>query len=63
MNPQYAVTIPTVWILTILSGVLAFIVAGGSHRTIRAAIKGPSQVLRVNAATEGENTTTNAGGM
>lgn len=47
MNPMYSVTIPTVWILTILSGILAFIVAGGSHNTLRTAIKGQPQILQV----------------
>ncbi|MPC23434.1 Gamma-secretase subunit Aph-1 [Portunus trituberculatus] len=54
LNPRYSITLPTIWILTGLSGVFAFIVAGGSHRTIRAAVKGTTtttsstRVLQVN---------------
>ncbi|XP_064115201.1 gamma-secretase subunit Aph-1-like [Macrobrachium nipponense] len=59
MNPMYSVTIPTVWILTVLSGVLAFIVAGGSHRTVMIAIKGHSRVLQVDA-TDSRGTLTDA---
>lgn len=62
MNPMYSVTIPTVWILTILSGILAFIVAGGSHRTVMIAIKGHSRVLQVDA-TDSRGTLTDAGAM
>ncbi|XP_071514226.1 gamma-secretase subunit Aph-1 [Panulirus ornatus] len=62
MNPMYAVTIPTVWILTVLSGVLSFIVAGGSHRTIKAAIQGHSRILHVNT-NEGGDTMVDGGGM
>ncbi|XP_064115200.1 gamma-secretase subunit Aph-1-like [Macrobrachium nipponense] len=62
MNPMYSVTIPTVWILTVLSGVLAFIVAGGSHRTVMIAIKGHSRVLQVDA-TDSRGTLTDAGAM
>lgn len=61
MNPIYSVTIPTIWILTILSGVLAFIVAGGSHRTIQSAFRGRPQVLQVNADATGNFT--QVGGM
>ncbi|XP_066955257.1 gamma-secretase subunit Aph-1 [Macrobrachium rosenbergii] len=62
MNPMYSVTIPTVWILTVLSGILAFIVAGGSHRTVMIAIKGHSRVLQVDA-TDSRGTLTDAGAM
>lgn len=47
LNPMYGVTIPTIWILTVLSGALAFVVAGGSNVNIRAAIKGHSQEVLV----------------
>lgn len=60
MNPAYSVTIPTVWILTILSGVLAFIVAGGSPRTIKAAFSGHSRILQVTTS-DGSNPTGNEG--
>ncbi|XP_068228225.1 gamma-secretase subunit Aph-1 [Palaemon carinicauda] len=62
MNPMYSVTIPTVWILTVLSGILAFIVAGGSHRTVMIAIKGHSRVLQVDT-TDSRGTLTDAGAM
>uniref|UniRef100_A0A0P4W1K0 Gamma-secretase subunit Aph-1 n=1 Tax=Scylla olivacea TaxID=85551 RepID=A0A0P4W1K0_SCYOL len=61
LNPRYSITLPTVWILTVLSGVFAFIVAGGSHRTIRAAIKGTTtttsstRVLEVNVNEGADN--------
>lgn len=63
LNPRYSITLPTVWILTVLSGVLAFIVAGGSHRTIRAAFKKSAststRVLQVNV-NEGADNSSNA---
>ncbi|KAK4316106.1 hypothetical protein Pmani_012712 [Petrolisthes manimaculis] len=48
MNPMYGLTIPTVWVLTVLSGGLALVVAGGSHTTLAAACR-PRQppILRV----------------
>lgn len=61
LNPRYSITLPTVWILTVLSGVFAFIVAGGSHRTIQAAIKGTTtitsstRVLEVNVNEGADN--------
>ncbi|KAG7161735.1 Gamma-secretase subunit Aph-1-like [Homarus americanus] len=61
INPLYSVTIPTVWILTILSGVLAFIVAGGSHRTIKAAIGGHPRVLQVTTSDGNTTATVNEG--
>lgn len=39
MNPKYGLTIPTVWVLTVLSGGLALVVAGGSHTTLAAACR------------------------
>ncbi|KAK7077777.1 Aph1ap [Halocaridina rubra] len=62
MNPMYSVTIPTVWILTILSGILAFIVAGGSHRTLKAAIKGRPRILQVDP-TDTRGSLTESGAM
>lgn len=68
LNPWYSVTIPTVWILTVLSGLLAFIVAGGSHRTIRAALRrstattASTRVLQV-SVNEGAENSSNAGVM
>lgn len=62
MNPAYSVTIPTVWILTILSGMLAFIVAGGSLRTIKAAFNGHSRVLQV-TTTDDSIPTASEGGI
>ncbi|XP_076048444.1 gamma-secretase subunit Aph-1 [Oratosquilla oratoria] len=47
VNPMYSVSIPTVWVLTLLSGVLAFIVAGGSPSSLKLAIRGRSRALQV----------------
>ncbi|KAG0720592.1 Gamma-secretase subunit Aph-1 [Chionoecetes opilio] len=66
LNPRYSITLPTVWILTVLSGVLAFIVAGGSLRTIKAAFRGTTttstRVLQV-SVNEGADNSSNAGVM
>jgi len=48
MNPMYGVTIPTVWVLTVLSGGLALVVAGGSYTTLAAALRPrPPPIIQV----------------
>ena len=51
VNPLYAVSLPVVWILTLISGVLAFIVAGGTCRSLVRIFIKPAQTLSV--TTEG----------
>ena len=46
---MYSVTIPTVWSLTILSGILAYIVAGGTCRSFKTLFTKRSQTLNVPA--------------
>ncbi|KAL7637718.1 UNVERIFIED_CONTAM: hypothetical protein RMT77_011327 [Armadillidium vulgare] len=51
LNPFYAVTIPLVWAVTILSGALAFRAVGGTWRSLRNAMKRSPQVVQIQIST------------
>ncbi|MCL4120705.1 UNVERIFIED_CONTAM: hypothetical protein GTU68_023253 [Idotea baltica] len=61
LNPLYAVTIPLVWILTVLSGVFAFVAVGGSPRTIRNALQRNPQVVQIQVSASRTSINASAG--